>query len=103
MRILVDQDGVLADFEGRVEKLLRQRYPDMYIVPAEHRHKFEMEKDYPKDQRPLLEQIYYEPGFFAKLDPIAGSIEGVQNMIKRGMSVTICTSPLTTNPTCMND
>jgi len=47
--------------------------------------------------------VMSQPGFFRDLPPMEGAIKAVEEMIERGFSVLICTSPLPSNPTCPQD
>ncbi|XP_075627097.1 5'(3')-deoxyribonucleotidase, cytosolic type isoform X3 [Balearica regulorum gibbericeps] len=75
LRVLVDMDGVLADFEGAVLRDFRARFPG--------------------EPRAKVASIYESPGFFLGLDPIPGALEAMQEMIRmQDTEVFICTSPL---------
>jgi len=47
--------------------------------------------------------VMSQPGFFRDLPPMEGAVRAVEEMIERGFSVLICTSPLPSNPTCPQD
>ncbi|XP_014807939.1 PREDICTED: 5'(3')-deoxyribonucleotidase, cytosolic type isoform X2 [Calidris pugnax] len=85
LRVLVDMDGVLADFEGAVLRRFVSRFPGEPRVELADRRGFS-EK---------VASIYESPGFFLELDPIPGALEAMQEMIRmQNTEVFICTSPL---------
>ena len=94
MLVLLDQDGVLADFEHGFQLSWRQRHPDLAAVDLAERRSFRVRDDYPEHQRGLVDAIYHAPCFYRDLPPIAGAIEGVKAMLDAGIDVRICTSPL---------
>lgn len=49
MRILVDMDGILPDFDGEFLKPWRERHPDKLYVPFEERRTFYVRDSYPDD------------------------------------------------------
>jgi len=101
--ILVDQDGVLADFEGEFLRRWQKKYPDLPYVPYEQRSSFYLYDDYPKELRRQIEDIYFARGFFGSLPPIDGALEAIKAMKKEGYIVKICTSPLTGNKDCLTE
>jgi 5'-nucleotidase len=88
--ILVDMDGVLADFDGAVlaglppeiERVARQNF---YIV-----------KDY-REHRAHVEAVYSDPEFCFNLALIEGAVEGWQRLLDLGHNPRICTAELTLN------
>ncbi|XP_054703073.1 5'(3')-deoxyribonucleotidase, cytosolic type isoform X2 [Grus americana] len=85
LRVLVDMDGVLADFEGAVLRDFRARFPGEPQVELPARRGFSAK----------VASIYESPGFFLGLDPIPGALEAMQEMIRmQDTEVFICTSPL---------
>ncbi|GAB1577395.1 5'-3'-deoxyribonucleotidase [Bordetella petrii] len=94
MLILLDQDGVLADFEHAFLAAWRQRHPDIEPVAYEQRQSFRILEDYPPALRARAEAIYTAPGFIRNLPPVAGAIEAYRELTALGMDVRICSSPL---------
>jgi 5'-nucleotidase len=103
MRILVDMDGVLADFEGAFLDIYRRNYPDKPFIPLAERNSFYLRDQYAPELRSFIEGIYNSPGFYLDLPLIKGSAEGLQEMISTGHDVWICTAPSSSNPTCIQD
>ena len=105
MLILVDQDGVLADFEHRLYQTWQQATPTHEhpgVAPHERRH-FYAKDDYPEHLRDAVQRIYTAPGFFRNLPPIDGALDALQAMLARGHDVRICTSPLTLYQNCVGE
>ncbi len=101
MRILVDMDDVLADFDAEFLKRWRERHPEKMYVPLEERKTFYVKESYPKDLQPLVSEIYLEPGFFREMMPVDGGVEAVKTMQQMGLEIFICTSPLNTYKNCV--
>ena len=97
--ILVDMDGVVADFEGGFVEKWKAKHPDKPFVPLEDRTTFYSFKQYPLLHRPLVWNIMMAPDFFADLPPIEGSIKAVKRMARSGLEIFFCSSPLIPNRT----
>lgn len=101
MNILVDMDGVIADFEGGFLKIWQTQYADKPFIPLEQRTSFYVVDQYPDDLKDLVRQIFVAPNFFRSLEPINGSVSALTEMKEMGHKVFICTSPLTTYRNCV--
>lgn len=99
MIVLVDMDGVLADFEKGYLDAWKRQHPDKPAIQPEDRNTFYIVNQYPKDLRPLVWDILLAPGFFAALEPVEGAIAAVHEMDALGPEVFICSSPLIPNKT----
>lgn len=94
MRILIDQDGVLADFDTAFHSAwVALRHPHPALAPAARRS-FYVRDDYPAHLRETVEHIYTSPGFIRDLPPIPGAIDAVKELLELSHDVRICTSPL---------
>jgi 5'-nucleotidase len=96
-------DGVIADFEKGVFNAYRNRYPNKPFVPLEQRTSFYVKEQYPKELQPLIEEIYLAQEFYLGLPAIEGSLEALSELVSRGEEVYICTSPLLSNPFCIQE
>lgn len=101
MRILIDMDGVISDFDGEFLKRWRERHPDKLYVPFEERTTFYVKDSYPEELKPLVAEILLEPGFFRDMMPMDGAKEALMEMEGMGHEVFICTSPLSTYKNCV--
>src|SRR3989344_7803104 len=101
MVILIDLDGVIADFELGFLGLWRKNYSQEFFVPLDKRKAFKIKDDYPKELEKKVSSIYFREGFFKSLPEISGSIEAVKKISNNGHQVFICTNPMTGHVTCV--
>lgn len=95
--VLVDMDGVKAQFDTHVINQLVERYPDLVLLPR--RENFYVGQDYPEHAETVME-IIRQPGFFRTLPVMDGAAEGIQTIIDAGYTPQICSSPIFEHPTC---
>lgn len=91
--ILVDQDGVIADYELHLLNIFHKRHPDLPRLPKAALCRFETEENYAQEFHHELEEITHEPGFFLCLPKIDGAIPALRNLLHSGFDVRICTAP----------
>jgi len=101
MRILVDMDGVITDFDKEFLERWRKRHPDKPYIPLEERTTFYVKDQYPEELKPLVADILLEPGFFRDMLPVTGAKDALDEMEKMGFEVFICTSPLSIYKNCV--
>jgi len=101
MRILVDMDGVISDFDREFLMRWRERHPEKFFIPMEERTAFYVKDQYPEELKPLVADILLEPGFFRNMMPMDGAKEALLEMDAMGLEVFICSSPLSTYTNCV--
>ena len=95
MLILLDQDGVLADFEQGFYVAWNARMAAEFpAVALQLRRSFYVRDDYPAHYADAVQAIYTSPGFYRDLLPVAGALDAVKSLCDMGHDVRICTSPL---------
>ena len=101
--VLVDIDGTIADWGAGWDRAL-----DALAAPASiRRHaqqaSFDLTEGCSPWERELVTQVMDMPGFYARLNPIAGAITALNEITAAGHDVHVVTSPWITNPTCASD
>lgn len=96
--VLVDMDGVMADFDGATEEYLQLHHPEISLA---QRRNFYFRDDYPDAQaRTVINQLHASQYFFENLEPMPAALLGWQRIKELGYEPRICTSPLHTNEWC---
>jgi len=99
--ILIDMDGPLADFDGTFLKEWKRRYPEEPHIPLRNRREFYPRDDYPKRLRSKVESIYLDQKFYPKIPPVEEGLAAIREMVDLGISVFICTTPLSIYAYCV--
>ena len=102
--LLLDQDGVLADFDGALDEVLRDLGHDPTLLErTAWDYAKDVERHFGIDAVRALDDAWRAPGFFKRLDVIDGAIEAVEELLALGFDVAVCTAPSSENPTCASD
>ena len=90
MLTLLDQDGVLADFEqGFYDARNASMAAEFPAVALQQRRSFYVRDDSPAHFADALQAIYISPGFSRDLPPVAGALDAVKRRVAWG---TMCAS-----------
>lgn len=90
--LLLDQDGVLADFDLGIRQAWLRRYGT--AAPLGERRHFYLRDDIAPAYHAQLYALYAAEGFFINLPPVAGAIAAAKRLLAAGNDVRICTSPI---------
>lgn len=97
----VDMDGVLANFDKEVTRRMRKLNPD--FEEPDPSTDFYYHNRVSPDQLELVKQIQSQRGFFASFEPIDHALGGWQRLKDLGYEPRICSSPLRSNETCVQE
>lgn len=104
LRLLLDQDGPIADFDLRFWDLAQDRGWALNIDdPAHQTKRYFTDHIIDKHQRNQSRWLIEGSGWFRHLPPVEGAIDGVRALIAAGVDVWIATKPMEANPTCRDD
>lgn len=104
IRLLVDLDGVVADWGPEYDRQLELAGDDAAGIPrpAEH-HSFDLNEGRTKEEKKIIRRVMSAPGFYANLQPIRHAREVLKGVRDQGHEVHFVTSPFISNPTCASD
>lgn len=94
MKIILDIDGVLSDWEGEFLNRWRKTHPDKKYIPLENREGFRISEQYPSEYLEHVRDIYNAPGFYENLPVMAGAPEALEELHKAGHIIYFCSSPM---------
>jgi 5'-nucleotidase len=108
VRILVDMDGVIANFEAATLRDYQKEYPDdKNFIPLEERTEFLVGLDYEKrfgpDYKKRIDKIHNSADFFRSLPIIEGAKEALKDMVDKKYEVFLVTSPLQRYENCVKE
>jgi 5'-nucleotidase len=102
--ILVDMDGVIADWGGAYSKSLDAFGHEAKNIPRHHQQTtFNLHAGRTERELEIIGQVMVQQGFYFGLDPIPGAVEALNGMVDDGHDVRIVTSPWVANLTCASD
>jgi len=99
MIILIDMDGVIADFEGKIIEEINKKYPKIKIIENRDKWIGDFYKERDNEIYNIIEKIRNSKGFIKNLKPIKGSKEALDYLLEKGYDVFICSSPLSQTKT----
>lgn len=103
MHILVDMDGVIADWGKQWDHDLNTMWPESRVPRHAEQRTFDLKAGLDPYDCDVVDMVMKRPGFYADLEPIEGAAEALHAMVAAGHQVDICTSPWMPNPTCVRD
>ena len=96
--VLVDMDGVIVDWDKGFHMEWAAR------SDVNRSLSYIMQECVPVELKTQAMEITRKPGFFKSLPAVPGAVEAVKHLASLpGFHVLICTSPLLSNPTCVQD
>lgn len=101
MLILIDQDNVIADFNGGVASEWSRIYPDLAPIDFENHTSQEITDNIDEIFHDKVRTIYRSAGFFRNLKPIPGAVEAIKHLTELGHEVFICTAPISVFENCV--
>ncbi len=105
MRLLLDMDGPLADFDQKVWDLCGQMGWPLHLTDLQdpRRKRFLTDNMSPHQSARLRAHINETRGWFRELSVTAGAVDGVAALKAAGIDIWVCTKPLEANPSCRDD
>ena len=103
MHILVDMDGVIADWGKQWDHVLNTMWPESRLPRHREQRTFDLKAGMDDYDRDVVDLVMNHPGFYRELSPIDGAVEALLTMVDDGHTVNVCTSPWLTNRTCLQD
>jgi 5'-nucleotidase len=100
-RVLVDMDGVLADFERGFERAWNDHFPNVPRTVAAPARGWKIIDRLVRRLGPLVKDVVHAPGFFAGLPPLPGALVGVREMRRALPDLWICTRPQVRYENCV--
>lgn len=102
--VLVDMDGVIADWGDGYNRSLEKHGAAAALIPRHHEQlTFDLHAGRTAEEVEIIKSVMVEEGFYSQLVPIPGAKAALKSMLKAGHDVRIVTSPWVSNPTCASD
>lgn len=101
--VLVDMDGVIANFEEPNNNIIRVHFPDVQIVSE--RAEFYFKETY-KGHPEVVDTVEIEcrlPGFIRTFPIVEGAIQGWRRILEAGYTPRVCSSPLENHDTIIDE
>lgn len=104
MRILVDMDGVIANWGATWDDALDSYGEHAADIPRHaDQTSFNLNEGRTDDEKEIIAEIFESPGFYRHIAPIDGARTALKGLLRAGHDVRIVTSPWVSNPTCASD
>lgn len=103
MHILVDMDDVLAQWSVAFKQRIREKYPRLRFGFLNDSHGWDLTHGLGPRGILAVRRTMEEPGFYANLPVMPGAVEALHEMEETGHTVTVCSTPWVSNPTCASD
>lgn len=104
LRILVDLDGVLADWHPAYDRHVASYGARSANMPTfEQQTSWDLNEGRTDDEKAIIREVMTLPGFYAELSPIPGAKQVLKALLKQGHDVRIVSAPFISNPTCASD
>lgn len=101
--LLLDMDGVIADFDALGYKACATLGIPVDCEPHEQTNRYFTDHLLTAADRKKIHKQIDSRGWFANLPPVPGAIEGTRALIAAGVDVWICTKPKESNPGCRDE
>jgi len=99
-------DGVIADFARGFTEGFQKKFPNHEIIKLEDIKSFSRVDEYHEKfgiDKEQLKDIYRAKGFFLGLKMIPGAKEALNDMVREGFKVFICTAPSEAYKYCVSE
>lgn len=104
LRLLIDQDAVLAAWGDLFNQYLERYGDEAALIPrAEVQEVWDIKHGRTERECAIIDEIMNAPGFYRELVPIPGAVDAIARLAAAGHTIFIVTSPFVTNPTCASD
>lgn len=103
LHILVDMDGVIANWNKRFLELSSELFPHIDFPFAKEFTNWDLTHGLDAEGIAAVYHVMNVSGFYAELEPTPGAAQALNEMLDEGYHVSLCTSPMVTNRTCASD
>lgn len=92
--LLIDMDGVIADYYGHFISIWKKTYPDRVALKASELKGFYFEDSYPAEYTSDIRNITTDIGFFENLPPVPGAVTALTSILENDkFKVFLCSTP----------
>lgn len=102
--LLLDMDGPLADFDQAFyDRCIENGWKLDVDGPAWQTARYFTDHIPDRSERKQARAMVDAPGWFASLPVTPGAVAGVADLVDVGFDVWVCTKPLDSSPTCVDE